>query len=130
MGGATTPGLCVPVEFRSHYLQKRAVLFKKERKHCALRAIQPRQHCALNQVGTLIASARDRDRAIALRVNIYTFRVNSAPRASSFRAANILSTTSGRPSRAAQAGHRFGHHCCHPRSRRQPRRAPPFPLLQ
>ena len=71
VGGATTPGLCVPVEFRSHYLQKRAVLFKKERKHCALRAIQPRQHCALNQVGTLIASARDRDRAIALRVIIY-----------------------------------------------------------
>ena len=103
MGGATTPGLCVPVEFRSHYLQKRAVLFKKERKHCALRAIQPRQHCALNQVGTLIASARDRDRAIALRVNIYTFRVNSAPRASSFRAANIhhewsaVACRSGRP---------------------------------
>ena len=74
--------------------------------------------------------ARSRSRDRVARYNIYTFRVNSAPRASSFRAANILSTTSGRPSRAAQAGHRFGHHCCHPRSRRQPRRAPPFPLLQ
>ena len=72
--------------------------------------------------------ARSRSRDRVARYNIYTFRVNSAPRASSFRAANILSTTSGRPSRAAQAGHRFGHHCCHPRSRRQSRRAPPFPL--
>ena len=45
-------------------LQNRAVLLKEARKHCAIRAVQPRQNGALNQLGTLLMSARNRDVAI------------------------------------------------------------------
>ena len=46
-------------------LQKRAVLLNEASEHRAIRVVQPRQSRALDQLGTLLASARDRDVAIA-----------------------------------------------------------------